>query len=425
MNSEDCGGALSAPPQLQPPHTQVRPIASKFLDAVRDVPFYRGRIVDGNAAIITKREVAKEFPESFMTAATASALDTGEAQIVFSTGTNHARMALIRPPLFLLKSYYSIWQAHPMIGESFRRGMPRVSITTRLATDHVMRVNSESGAEELRSSRWLDSRTLYINRVLDPADWTDSDVAEMVEEITQARRTTGGYHLDCSANHLAHLLLRADIPDPDSIVNAYEMMPTNTRRFIERRLSRSVVDLFGSTELGYMFYSDSSQGYVPYLEDMEAELIPISGGRGIHVLVVSSIRNQFMPLIRYRTGDCVLTDDGSADPNKIVKFVGREPELFSGPVGLIAHGELDEVIAAHAPDVFLYKLDVTDSDAVLAYTTFSGEPLMQETSLELRAALSNLTGLQPMTAEHHSRIDIGISGKYRWLNDGRTDVTSE
>ncbi|WP_226352157.1 hypothetical protein [Pseudonocardia sp. ICBG601] len=410
-------------PALKPPQTgsQLRPMELKFLDAVCDVPFYRDKIVDGQAPIITKSEVAKDFPESFMSAATASALDTGAAQIVFSTGTNHARMALIRPPLFLLKSYYSIWEAHPVIGESFRRGIPRVSITTRLATDHVIRVNSEAGSNEHRSSRWLDSRTLYINRVLDPADWTNADVAKMVEEITQARQTVGGYHLDCSANHLAHLLLRAYIPAPDSIVNAYEMMPANTRRFIEHRLNRSVVDLFGSTELGYMFYSDNSPSYVPYLEDMDVELAPIAGSRGVYTLVISSIRNRFMPLIRYRTGDCVLTEDGTADPSRIVKFVGREPELLSGPGVLTAHGELDEIVADHAPAVFLYRLGVTDREAQLAYTTFSGDPLSSEVSLKLSAALSELTGL-PVTTEHRYRIDIGKSGKYRWLCDERTDI---
>ncbi len=49
-----------------------------------------------------------------MTPRLAEALASGEAEFVLSTGTHHARMQLIRPPYFLLRSYYQLWRTTPI-----------------------------------------------------------------------------------------------------------------------------------------------------------------------------------------------------------------------------------------------------------------------------------------------------------------------
>ncbi|WP_069161107.1 hypothetical protein [Nocardia altamirensis] len=397
----------------------TRPLPSAFVEATRDIPFYRDAAAANSFPIITKATLAESFPESFRTPQVDAALASGAAQYVWSTGTNHARMPLIRPPLFLLKTYYAVWRDHPEIGDTFAAGVPRISVTTRLATDHVARVSeSRGGAPADLARRWLDDRTVYVNQELDPALWTVAAADRMLDEIdtVRAEKGDGRYHLDCSSYHAAHLLLAAGdrFPAPVSAIHGYEFTPRNVRRFLTERLGCPVVELFGSTELGYLYYGDTHGRYHPHLVDMEVELEPIPGSRGIHSLVVSSIRNPYMPLLRYNTGDCVHTTDGSADPHRIARFCGREKELLVTDTAITSQAELDDVIAGISPRVFVYQLSVDGSTAQLSYTTFDGAALDRESEDELSSAATQLTGTT-VAAVHRKHIPIGKSGKYAWL----------
>ncbi|MGW1597835.1 hypothetical protein [Streptomyces sp. NPDC002343] len=397
--------------------------SADVLDQVRDIPIYRASVERGHFPILEKPEIARGFPANWMTERLARALETGEAEFVLSTGTNHARMQLIRPPLFLLRSYYRLWQQHPELGASWRAGARRVSLTTVLATEHVARVNARRPGATL-GERWLDDRTLYLNRRLDPADWDRADVERMLGEIRDVAgaHPDGAYLLDCSGYHLAHLIravsawnLWDGFPHPAGIVHAYEYTPLNVRARLRSHFDCPVVDLFGSTELGYLFYSDAEGRYRPYLEDMSVELIPVAPGSGIHSLIVTSVRNPYMPLVRYRSGDCVRTRDGSADPERIVSFCGREKELLPTCAGPVAQADLDSRVTEVSDRVFLHRLRLTGPDACrLAYTTFDGEPLGPGDTARLTASVAALTG-RSCRVEHRARIPIGRSGKYSWL----------
>ncbi|MFJ2766903.1 hypothetical protein [Streptomyces sp. NPDC087300] len=397
--------------------------SADVLDQVRDIPLYRDSVERGEFPILEKPEIAEGFPDNWMTPELARALEAGDAEYVLSTGTNHARMQLIRPPYFLLRSYYRLWSEHPDLASCWHAGARRISLTTVLATEHVARVNARKPGTT-PGERWLDDRTLYLNRRLDPADWDRAEVTRMLAEIREvsAAHPEGSYLLDCSANHLAHLARKVTewdlwdhFPRPSGIVHAYEYAPLNVRAYLRARFGCPVVDLFGSTELGYLFYSDADGGYRPYLHDMSVELIPVRAGSGIHSLIVTSVRNPYMPLVRYRSGDCVRTSDGSADPERIVSFCGREKELLPAPEGPVAQADLDARVAAVSPRVFLQELHLTgEGTCRLRYTTFDGRPLTPGDEADLALSVHALTG-RSCTVEHREHVPIGRSGKYAWL----------
>ncbi|MFJ6248199.1 MULTISPECIES: hypothetical protein [unclassified Streptomyces] len=397
--------------------------SADVLDKVRDIPIYRASVERGHFPVLEKPEIARGFPDNWMTPELARALEAGEAEFVLSTGTNHARMQIIRPPYFLLRSYYRLWSEHPDLGASWHEGARRVSLTTVLATEHVARVNARKpGATP--GERWLDDRTLYLNRRLDPADWDRDEVECMLAEIRGAATAhpDGTYLLDCSGYHLAHLVrkvsawgLWGDFPRPAGIVHAYEYTPSNVRAHLRAHFDCPVVDLFGSTELGYLFYSDAEGRYQPYLQDMSVELIPVEPGSGIHSLIVTSTRNPYMPLVRYRSGDCVRTRDGSADPKGIVSFCGREKELLRTPGGPVSQADLDARIAGVCTRVFLHRLHLVGEDHCrLAYTTFDDAPLTAGETAELTSSVRALTG-RTCRVEHRTALSVGRSGKYAWL----------
>ncbi|MFJ6621582.1 hypothetical protein ACIQOW_28910 [Kitasatospora sp. NPDC091335] len=401
------------------------------IDRIRDIPLYRTAIERGHFPILEKPEIARGFPDNWMTPRLAAALATGEAEFVLSTGTNHARMQIIRPPYFLLNSYYRLWSEHPDIAATWAEGCPRVSLTTVLATEHVARVNARKRGEEPSGTpspadRRLDERTFYLNLTLDPGHWQRADVERMLTEIRDAARAHPGgrYHLDCSSSHLAHLVRKAvawglweHLPRPASIVHAYEHTPANVARYLREHFDCPIVDLFGSTELGYLYSSDRGGGYRPHLEDMSVELVPVAPGSTIHSLIVTSVRNPYMPLVRYRSGDCVRTADSGTDPARITRFCGREKELLPTPRGPVAQGDLDDAVSAVTPRVFLHRLHLGDGHedgAVLRCTTFDGAPLRAAETDALAHAVRELTGRR-CRVEHHAQLPIGPSGKYPWL----------
>ncbi|MCB5907790.1 hypothetical protein [Streptomyces pinistramenti] len=403
--------------------------SAEVIAEIKDIPIYRASLEQGHFPLLDKPEIARGFPDNWMTPRLAAALKTGDAEFVLSTGTHHARMQIIRPPYFLLRSYYQLWSEHPDLAATWEADCRRVSLTTVLATEHVARVNAAKRGEEPAAvpdaaDRQLDARTSYVNLRLDPALWERADVVRMLAEIDAARQThpRGWYHLDCSSYHLAHLLRKIGtwhlwdaFPPPASIIHAYEYTPVNVRRFLEQHFACPIIDLFGSTELGYLFSSDRRGGYRPHLDRMSVELLPVAPGSEIFQLIVTSIRNPYMPLVRYRSGDCVRTRDGTPDPAKIARFCGRVKELLPTPHGPVSQGDLDRLIGAASARVFVHQLQVSGTDeARLAYTTFDGNPVQAAEAAALERGVRELTG-RHCRAEHRTRLPIGKSGKYAWL----------
>lgn len=258
----------------------------------------------------------------------------------------------------------------------------------------------------------------------------------MLAEIRTARQAhpDGRYHLDCSGYHLAHLVRQVTdwglwdrFPKPASIVHAYEYTPVNVRHYLYEHFDCPVIDLFGSTELGYLYYSDRNGRYHPYLDKMSVELVPVAPDSGIFSMIVSSVRNPYMPLIRYRSGDCARTLDGTPDPTKIVRFCGREKELLTSAHGRgpVAQGDLDDCVSGASSRVFVHQLRVVGDargaaglgETELRYTTFDGAPLDASEAAALSAGVERLTGLA-CRVEHCDHIPIGKSGKYAWLDRG-------
>jgi phenylacetate-CoA ligase len=409
-------------------HTQT---PAEMIDQVRDIPIYRQSIEQGFFPILEKPEIARGFPDNWMTPRLAEALKAGEAEFVLSTGTNHDRMQIIRPPFFLLKTYYRLWSEHPDVAFTWQESCQRVSITTVLATEHVARLNARKRGGEVPAlpsleERRLDPRTLYLNLRLDPALWDRSDVERMLDEmaVIQKAHPRGLYHLDCDSYHLAHLVRKAlafgvvsRFPEPASIIHAYEYTPKNVKRFLQQHFECPIIDLFGSTELGYMYYSDRQGRYWPYLDKMHLELIPIEEG--------SSIYNPHMPLIRYRSGDCAETVDGSPDPLRIRRFCGRERELLRlDRGGVISQADLDDWIAEAAPSIFLYQLHLkAGQQARLLYTTFDDRPVDPTAARGLRQRIQEVAGFD-CDLDHRAHIAIGKSGKYAWLIQDR-EITGQ
>lgn len=60
---------------------------SDVIEHIRDIPIYQGSLAKGHFPLLDKPEIARGFPDNWMTTRPAAALENGEADFVPSTGT--------------------------------------------------------------------------------------------------------------------------------------------------------------------------------------------------------------------------------------------------------------------------------------------------------------------------------------------------
>jgi phenylacetate-CoA ligase len=93
-------------------------------------------------------------------------------------------------------------------------------------------------------------------------------------------------------------------PSVQFIVASYEFVSEVHRRILERAFGVPVFNLYGSTETGHLLMENQRGLLQPNLEHAYLETVD-TDARGVGDLVVTTLTNEYMPLLRYRIGDLV------------------------------------------------------------------------------------------------------------------------
>ena len=88
------------------------------------------------------------------------------------------------------------------------------------------------------------------------------------------------------------------------ILGSYEFVSVVHRRILERVFGVPVFNLYGSTETGHLLMENECGEMKPGLETAFLENVE-PDERGVGHLVVTTLTNDYMPLVRYRIGDLV------------------------------------------------------------------------------------------------------------------------
>ena len=86
------------------------------------------------------------------------------------------------------------------------------------------------------------------------------------------------------------------------ILCSYEFVSVVHRRIINRVFGVPIFNLYGSTETGHLLMENESGEMEPCGENAFYEVVE-PDERGVGDLVVTTLTNEFMPLLRYRIGD--------------------------------------------------------------------------------------------------------------------------
>lgn len=174
-------------------------------------------------------------------------------------------------------------------------------------------------------NRWID-HTIYLNLSSDPFAFLESEWDRIVNELVAVKPVV----LEGEPVYLALLaraLVRRKVALPS--VRAAILTYGKASRCHGARLAEALpgvpqVDLYGSTEAGYLFVGDAFDHVRPIEANAFLELEPFAaapGAQGVFQVVVTTRGREAMPLLRYHSGDLVQAWHGG------YRVLGRERDL--------------------------------------------------------------------------------------------------
>ena len=222
--------------------------------------------------------------------------------------------------------------------------------------------------------------------------------------------------LDVSPVHGAWFALYCErhnikFPSLRFVLCSYEFVSIVHRRIIERAFGVPVFILYGATETGHLLMENERGAMKPSRETAYLEVVN-PDGTGVGELVVTTLSNDYMPLLRYRIGDLA---EHHLNPYEDIYVVhGRARDaLTAGDGKRITTCQVDHCFAG-AENIAHYELRQTaPAQFVLRLVPAQSGP-EAATLDELRARLGDL--LRPASAIETLSLPTllpAASGKFR------------
>lgn len=385
------------PDWLAKPLYRRRQSSAAAVTAFEDLPF------------VTKQELRGDFPHNFLS--TDESLDAlveaKEVELEYTSGTTEDRVPVLLPrgwwdaqeerALRLNPVVAKILDAHP----NFRR----VTLTTPVCNGQACPTKWTT-----RTQRTF-GRTLYANFARIPFLLTDDELAQMAREISEWEPQL----LDLDPVHGAWFALYCErnglrFPSVRFILCSYEFVSVVHRRIIERVLGVPVLNLYGSTETGHLLMQGADGEMLPscdtaYLEVIEPDI------RGIGSLVVTSLSNHRMPLLRYRIGDLVEPVERAGGTKYRVH--GRAKDVLRAADGRrITTLDVDQCFAGLLGVVHYQLRQAESGECTLRYIPESAAQLTVDLS-RVCHQLETLLGHGAIPVERVDTIVPSQSGKFR------------
>ena len=283
---------------------------------LRDVPLYRQGSDSpltaelqsaletlGRLPLITKQDIRRDFPRNFLEsdAALEALVESDRIELEQTSGTSEQRT-----PLLLPRGWWAEQEERALRLNSFVAGVldehpaaRRITISSPVCSGDICYTGVPSRNERIVGNALFLSLSRY------PFLWSDAELARMAAEAAEWQPQ----FLDVDPVYgvaFARYCERRGIKLPSLrfVLCSYEFLSVTHRRILSRAFGVPVFDLYGSTETGHLLMEDPRGERLPSLETALLEVIEPDEA-GVGSLVVTTLTNDFMPLLRYRIGDLV------------------------------------------------------------------------------------------------------------------------
>jgi phenylacetate-CoA ligase len=189
--------------------------------------------------------------------------------------------------------------------------------------------------------RYFDG-TVYLNLTSDPFVFQEQEWDRIVLELQATKpEILEGEPVYLSLLARAALKRGVKVPSLKVVILTYGKASRQHSRRIREAFPAAQVDLYGSTEAGYLFVGEAFQGDSIAIDgNAFIELAPWRPeAPGIFQLYVTTRDREAMPLLRYHTGDIVKRTPRG------YQILGRETGLYFRPDGsLLSPDDVDEAL---------------------------------------------------------------------------------
>ena len=299
------------PGTLQPSASDRTSRLDRALGATAGVPFYERE--DWRLALalpaprpedlprITKAELRAHSPGDFLPRRfdLTELEQSGEIEEESTSGTSGASVRVIFGRTWWAAQEARALRRHPLIAE--------LLAANPAARRAVLTTPGCSGVSCF--ARWLNveqrtlGSTLFVNQSRIPFTLPAEKMAQMAAETAAWAPT----FLDVDPVHGAWFALHCErhglrFPSLRFILTSYEYTSFVHRRILERVFGVPVINLYGSSETGHLLIDHPDGGMIASPETAQLELADLDA-RGIGQLLVTTLTNEYLPLIRYEIGD--------------------------------------------------------------------------------------------------------------------------
>jgi phenylacetate-CoA ligase len=189
--------------------------------------------------------------------------------------------------------------------------------------------------------RYFDG-TVYLNLSSDPFAFSEAEWDRIVMELQATQpELLEGEPVYLSLLARAALRRGVTVPSIRAVILTYGKASLQHGRRIAEAFPAPQVDLYGSTEAGYIFVGEAFSDDSGAIDDNAfIELVPWRPGvAGVHQIHVTTRGREAMPLLRYHTGDIVQSMPGG------YRILGRERDLHFRPDGsLVSASDVDAAL---------------------------------------------------------------------------------
>ena len=279
--------------------------------------------------LIDKGDIRRGFPRNFLRDGVEldDLLDRELVEVEHTSGTSE-----VRTPLLLGLGWWAEQEARALrlnrfVAETLE-AFPearRVTINSPVCSGDIC----YSGAPALADR--IVGNALYTSLSRHPFLWSESDLARMAAEAVDWQPQ----FLDVDPVYgalFARYCERRQIQLPSLrfILASYEFVCVTHRRILERAFGVPVFNFYGSTETGHLLMEGERGEMLPSLDTAFLEVVA-ADHQGAGDLIVTTLTNEYMPLLRYRIGDLV---ERREEPYRTSYLVhGRAADAFWTPAG--------------------------------------------------------------------------------------------
>jgi len=347
------------------------------LEALRRLPF------------ITKQDIRGDFPNNFLRAGVEleTLLDRDLVELEHTSGTSEERT-----PLLLGRGWWAEQEERALRLNPLAAGVldefpsaRRVTISSPVCSGDICYTGTPSRADRTVGG------ALFVSLSRLPFLWSEADLARMAAEAADWQPQ----FLDVDPAYgvvFARYCERRDIrlPSLQFVLCSYEFVSVAHRRILQRVFGVPVFDLYGSTETGHLMMETGQGEMQPSLGTAFLEVLN-TDPRGVGELAVTTLTNDFMPLIRYRIGDLVERREGPYHTSYRVH--GRLADAFATPDGArVTTWDVDQCFVDMAGIAHYQLCERIDGEWLLRFAPDNTAPGVAETR-ELKRRLKRLLGL--------------------------------